>query len=251
METTSSSSSSQEFATSHAPLDKKLSADERKSRRQERREQRSPVDHNEGDALTTPSLDLMEPSERELLLTRRDSEEDILRESQVHEMCTNFAKMMEASASTDLTASLRDDFLFGGFDHDSGHFSQGSNGSNTSEHFTTLENVREVVEEEDAAIDTPPDVIEVAPGETLPFIRADTTFQALMEGQVLVSKCTCCETDLTCVDYATVIVCADCWAFSPVDQEEQTNCFQDGCVCLGIKEQDIVEWLNQQEQLES
>jgi hypothetical protein len=95
------------------------------------------------------------------------------------------------------------------------------------------------------------EMIEVAPGVEMPLISSDETWEAIMEGRITVTKCCSCTTDLTCIDEAHLVVCADCWVFSPVDQAIATTIHQQqhqrSSVGIGVKTEDIFNWLSQHE----
>ena len=72
----------------------------------------------------------------------------------------------------------------------------------------------DIVAEEDVVI------FEVAPGIRMSLKSIEDTWSAVMEGRITVTACTSCQCELTCSDDAEVVVCTDCWVFSPVDQTE-------------------------------
>jgi hypothetical protein len=96
------------------------------------------------------------------------------------------------------------------------------------------------------------EIIEVAPGVEMPLISSDETWEAIMEGRITVTTCCSCTAELTCIDEAHLVVCADCWVFSPVDQAIATTIHQHqhqhrSSVGIGIKTEDIFHWLSQHE----
>jgi hypothetical protein len=107
------------------------------------------------------------------------------------------------------------------------------------------------------------DLIEVSPGCHLPLRGSEETWKAIMSGKVTITRCACCEEDLTCVEDAQLVVCCDCWVFSPVDQsiagiplEEETDeewftRNKSRGVGLGVKANDIIEWISSQQEAES
>jgi hypothetical protein len=92
-----------------------------------------------------------------------------------------------------------------------------------------------------------PQMIDVAPGFQLPLRSSEETWKAIMDGRVIVSQCYCCSQDLTCIEDAELLACADCWAFSPVKHHTSYHKRNSG-VCIGVKAQDIVEWLSESQQ---
>jgi hypothetical protein len=91
-------------------------------------------------------------------------------------------------------------------------------------------------------------MIEVVPGMMIPFRSSSETWAAIMEGRVIVTMCSNCSLELTCIDDVELVICADCWVFSPVDQnignlsltdQENPSC----SACIGVKTEDIFTWL--------
>jgi hypothetical protein len=135
------------------------------------------------------------------------------------------------------------------------------------ERHSTLNFVQEGEEEEEeeeeeaaAASETPTTpttgaTIEVAPGIHMPLKTPLETWLAVEEGRVTVTTCNRCKVELTCTDDACVVMCADCWVFSPVDQALSSPSWaatdvvdlKNGCVSVGIQTEEIFEWLVIQE----
>jgi hypothetical protein len=110
------------------------------------------------------------------------------------------------------------------------------------------------------------DMIEVAPGISLPLRGAAETWEAILDGRITVSTCGCCQVPLHCTDAAELVICPDCWVVSPIDtsaMESPTSstgsCGSDGdddngflgrcsSIGLGVKAEDIIAWMEQQEQ---
>jgi hypothetical protein len=98
------------------------------------------------------------------------------------------------------------------------------------------------------------DMIEVTPGVNMPLRRSFETWQAIMDGRVIVTKCYSCTSELGCIDDAELVICADCWVFNPIDQNiasvsrerDQTSRVVRG-VGIGVKLEDIVEWMSNPE----
>jgi hypothetical protein len=106
-------------------------------------------------------------------------------------------------------------------------------------------------EEEDT---TQLDEIEVRPGVTLPLKGTFETWNAILEGRITVSQCCTCYTELTCVDDAGLVLCTDCWVFSPVDQNSASITMDPielqkakTSVGIGIQTDQIFEWLSARE----
>ena len=103
--------------------------------------------------------------------------------------------------------------------------------------------------------------VEVAPGIHLPLKTPLETWAAVEEGRVTVTTCNHCKVELTCSDDAHLVMCVDCWVFSPVDQTttafiegdltaSQTLDYKNiekGCVSVGIQTEEIFEWIAIQE----
>lgn len=87
------------------------------------------------------------------------------------------------------------------------------------------------------------EMVDVAPGIRLPLRSAEENWQAIQRGNVLVTQCFCCSQHLTLMDDARYLLCADCWAFSPIEHEKGKTTRG---VCIGAKEEDIIEWLKQE-----
>eukprot|EP00339_Tiarina_fusa_P005505 CAMPEP_0117032204 /NCGR_PEP_ID=MMETSP0472-20121206/23094_1 /TAXON_ID=693140 ORGANISM="Tiarina fusus, Strain LIS" /NCGR_SAMPLE_ID=MMETSP0472 /ASSEMBLY_ACC=CAM_ASM_000603 /LENGTH=503 /DNA_ID=CAMNT_0004740759 /DNA_START=21 /DNA_END=1532 /DNA_ORIENTATION=+ len=87
------------------------------------------------------------------------------------------------------------------------------------------EEVQEVVEEEQQQQEAEEEllVIEVAPGIRMSLKTPEDTWRAVLDGRITVTTCTSCACELTVADDAEVVVCTDCWVFSPVDQSLSTS----------------------------
>jgi hypothetical protein len=117
-------------------------------------------------------------------------------------------------------------------------------------------------------------LIEVAPGVRMSLKTPEATWSAVLEGRITVTACTTCGCELTCADDAQVVICTDCWVFSPVDQSiitrtsiSSSEWLQEesalsslhspegrgdsistvGSIDIGIKTEDIFEWLESQD----
>jgi hypothetical protein len=111
-------------------------------------------------------------------------------------------------------------------------------------------------ENEESEVEDSMMMIEVAPGLKLPLRSSGTcTWDAIMEGRITVTKCTCCGYELACIDDANLVVCGHCWVFSPVDQN-MTSLFMEVedpksrlSVGMGVRMEGIFEWLSDQEKM--
>jgi hypothetical protein len=107
-------------------------------------------------------------------------------------------------------------------------------------------------EEKESEVEESMMMIEVAPGLKLP-LRSSGTWDAIMEGRITVTKCTCCGYELACIDDANLVVCGDCWVFSPVDQDMTSLSMEAEdpksrlSVGMGVRTEEIFEWLTNQE----
>lgn len=132
-------------------------------------------------------------------------------------------------------------------------FEEQKRASETSENFAPEIQIFEEEKEATACYDTfpetEPEIIDLAPGVQLPLINSVNTWQAITEGRILITQCYCCLRDLTCVEDADYLACADCWAFSLIDHQKcgLAGDTYGGCgVCIGVKMEDINAWLLQQ-----
>ena len=104
------------------------------------------------------------------------------------------------------------------------------------------------------------EIVEVAPGLIAQFVgTTDTTWDAILDGHVIVVLCTCCNVELHCMDVLQLIVCPECKVVSPI----QNNHHEDGHaqqlrqgggggqhehhpnVGVGFTTQTIVEWMEE------
>jgi hypothetical protein len=95
---------------------------------------------------------------------------------------------------------------------------------------------------------TQDEMIDVAPGVTLPLRRSAETWKAIMDGRVIVTPCFCCTQDLTCIEDAELLACSDCWVFSPIEQPNQQHGRRSSGVCIGVRAEDIMEWIQESQQ---
>jgi hypothetical protein len=101
------------------------------------------------------------------------------------------------------------------------------------------------LEEEDYTQD---DMIDVAPGVSLPLRQSKETWKAIIEGRVIVSQCCYCTQEWTCIEDAELLACSDCWVFSPIEQPNQQHDRQSSGVCIGVRAEDIMEWIQESQQ---
>ena len=95
------------------------------------------------------------------------------------------------------------------------------------------------------------DMIEVIPGVEVPLKGANENWDAINEGRLLVTPCSCCNTELTHMDSVELVICSDCWVFTPLAQnmdnlesmdQEDSTC----SACIGVKAEDLFKWLADQ-----
>ena len=116
------------------------------------------------------------------------------------------------------------------------------------------------------------DIIEVAPGISLPLKGSNETLEAIYDGRVTIARCCCCRLHLHCIDVADLVICPDCYVLSPIDisdsiaqnsyvdgdggnstcavvvDEDQLRCQKYTCVGLGFKTKDILARLEEAQQ---
>jgi hypothetical protein len=92
------------------------------------------------------------------------------------------------------------------------------------------------------------EMIDVSPGVSLPLRSSIEIWQAIMHGNVVVTTCYSCSSNLTSIADAELVICADCWVFIPVNQLPSGNCLEgdrkSGGVCVGVEPEEIVQWMN-------
>jgi hypothetical protein len=101
-------------------------------------------------------------------------------------------------------------------------------------------------------------LLEVAPGISLPLKSLQQTWAGIRTGRINISTCLQCQEELTFVDDLRLVVCGDCWTVNPIDNkrpgggggnndddEEGTLLFDPtkDFVGLGVKNSDIVAWM--------
>jgi hypothetical protein len=92
------------------------------------------------------------------------------------------------------------------------------------------------------------EMVDICPGIVQPLRSSDESWQAIMEGNVVVTQCCCCSQELTCIEDAEYIVCSDCMVFNRLHKKSEFV-LADGQrrhargVCIGVSSNDIVEWL--------
>jgi hypothetical protein len=180
-------------------------------------------------------------------LSTRSIGED-LGEASLHDICSNFARgLYGGSEHSEKSANLSTssfDVSLSGFGEDEIELQR--------EALAAIEEKRQHEIHQD---DLPDDVatekglIEVSPGVSLPLRGSKETWAALLEGRLTVTKCSCCQEELSCIDDAHLVVCCDCWVISPVDQSiggmsldySEAECSYS--VGLGVKASEIGEWI--------
>ena len=99
--------------------------------------------------------------------------------------------------------------------------------------------------------------IEVSPGIFIPLRGSAETWQAIRCGCTTRTACQKCAEELHVIEDAEHVVCPDCWMVSPVDHAIGDIPFEfDGVsgnhgVGLGIKVEDVKQWLEDQENFEA
>lgn len=115
--------------------------------------------------------------------------------------------------------------------------------------------------EDDNATTESTTMIEIVPNVSFPLRGARETWKAVLEGRIVVTTCYCCTCELTCVEDAGLVLCTDCWSFSPVDQNISSQTIAVATaggmgglpssrqsVGLGVKPDDIFRFLDEQQQ---
>jgi hypothetical protein len=116
-------------------------------------------------------------------------------------------------------------------------------------------NFKACFEEEDRRGDTPPpasaeeDLIEVTPEVSVPLITSEEIWKSILEGQITMTDCPCCYNELACSVAAGLVLCADCWVFMPSNHQQSLDCLdlKSQRVGIGVKTEDLFEWLSSQE----
>jgi len=97
-----------------------------------------------------------------------------------------------------------------------------------------------------------PESIEVAPNEEWPLKSSQETWSAIVEGRIVVTQCCGCSNELACHDDAGLVLCSDCWVFSPVDQQLEGSACSSGelipkerqSVGVGVKMDSLISYLD-------
>ena len=100
-----------------------------------------------------------------------------------------------------------------------------------------------------------PIMIEVTPHLSLPLRNSRHTYQAILDGRVLVTECCNCASELTVIEDVELVLCSDCFVLSPLeahnsssDDELEQTIRHTSSVAIGIKPNDIMSWLSEQEE---
>ena len=90
-------------------------------------------------------------------------------------------------------------------------------------------------------------MVELTPGIMIPLRDAAETWDAIRSGNVVSTLCCCCKRELTSIDDAEYLVCAECWVFNRVHKKtafiaggQSRNSYG---ACIGVTPDDIAEWL--------
>lgn len=80
-------------------------------------------------------------------------------------------------------------------------------------------------------------MIEYQDGVFLPLFGCVATQRAILHGDVIVTKCVCCEENMTCIDHVDLAVCPDCWTYTPTrpDDDAEVEPVTRTSVGLGVK----------------
>lgn len=90
------------------------------------------------------------------------------------------------------------------------------------------------------------ELVEITPGVQLPLRTSAKTWQAILEGRISVTKCFCCNNDLTCSDADAFVLCADCWVFNPIRPGADVDLSSPyTTVAIGVKNEDLTSWLSE------
>ena len=106
---------------------------------------------------------------------------------------------------------------------------------------------------------TTSNTVEVTPGVHLPLVCAQETWEAILDGQITVATCQCCNDPqqlLYCIETADLVVCPTCWVISPVDHEGSATSAvpsspandDQRIVGIGIKMEDVQTMMEQRTQ---
>lgn len=89
--------------------------------------------------------------------------------------------------------------------------------------------------------------ISITPGNDQALRNSTETFQAILEGRVVNVVCSFCSDTLTCIEDAEYYACSDCWVINRIHKKrvyvadgKEFTCYG---VCVGVKDEDIAEWL--------
>mmetsp|Transcript_39582 Transcript_39582/g.95689 ORF Transcript_39582/g.95689 Transcript_39582/m.95689 type:complete len:404 (-) Transcript_39582:183-1394(-) len=88
------------------------------------------------------------------------------------------------------------------------------------------------------------DMIEVAPGLTLPLLSKDATFRALEQKNTITTTCFICQQTLTAPGHVNFVVCCDDWICMAVEENDNASTDQSKrCIGFGLKDGEIAKWV--------
>ncbi|CAJ1937846.1 unnamed protein product [Cylindrotheca closterium] len=92
------------------------------------------------------------------------------------------------------------------------------------------------------------DMIEVAPGLTLPLLSKDATLRALAKDDTITTTCFACQQTLTAPGHVEFIVCCDDWICMAVDDDgygdaNKPRTGNKRCIGFGLKDGDVAKWV--------
>mmetsp|Transcript_23095 Transcript_23095/g.64450 ORF Transcript_23095/g.64450 Transcript_23095/m.64450 type:complete len:134 (-) Transcript_23095:893-1294(-) len=82
-------------------------------------------------------------------------------------------------------------------------------------------------------------MVEVMPGEFVPLRGSIETWEAVMRGSIMKTRCSCCLLELCCIQDADLIMCPGCRIISPIAKTRGTpNSHSGGGLGLGMTVQE-------------
>lgn len=88
------------------------------------------------------------------------------------------------------------------------------------------------------------DMIEVAPGLTLPLLSKNATLRALESQQCLTTTCFACQQTLTAPNHVDFVVCCDDWICMAVEDDQRVASSSSArCIGFGVKDEAVAKWV--------